>query len=138
MSVCLSQVLQRRLAQADNRHCAYCHTKEANTGQPMTVDHILPRAQGGLTVFENLCFACRLCNEFKGSQISAVDPLSGAATTLFHPRREVWAEHFVWDETSVTLLGLTATGRATIIALQINHPIMVAARRRWVSVGWHP
>lgn len=30
-----------RLLEADNRHCAYCHTSEANTGQPMTVDHIL-------------------------------------------------------------------------------------------------
>lgn len=138
MSAYLSQNLRRRLAQADNRHCAYCHTKEANTGQPMTVDHILPRAQGGQTVFANLCFACRLCNEFKGSQTSVLDPLSGTVTPLFHPRRESWAEHFAWDETGATLLGLTATGRATIVALQMNHPVIVAARRRWVGVGWHP
>ena len=56
--------LRDRLLEADNRHCAYCHTSGANTGQPMTIDHIIPQAQGGETVFENPCFACRRCNEF--------------------------------------------------------------------------
>ena len=104
----------------------------------MTVDHILPRSQGGLTVFENLCFACRQCNEFKGSQTHAQDPLSGVAVVLFNVRQQIWGEHFAWDETGVSLVGQTATGRATIVALQINHPVIMAARRRWVSVGWHP
>ena len=49
--------LHDRLLEADNRHCAYYHTTEANTGQPMTVDHILPQAEGGETTFENLCSA---------------------------------------------------------------------------------
>ena len=104
----------------------------------MSVDHIWPRTQGGLTVFENLCFACRQCNEFKGSQTRAADPSRGATATLFHPRQQVWAEHFAWAETGVSLVGLTPPGRATILALRINHPVIVAARRRWVNVGWHP
>jgi hypothetical protein len=36
------------------------------------------------------------------------------------------------------LMGLTAIGRATIIALNIHNEVIVDARRRWVSVGWHP
>lgn len=51
--------LYNRLLEVDDRHCAYCQTTEANTGQPMTVDHIIPQAQGGETNFKNLCFACR-------------------------------------------------------------------------------
>jgi 5-methylcytosine-specific restriction endonuclease McrA len=43
----LPVALRDRLLAADNRHCAYCQTSEANTGQPMTVDHIVPQAQGG-------------------------------------------------------------------------------------------
>jgi hypothetical protein len=35
-------------------------------------------------------------------------------------------------------MGLTPTGRATIVTLQMNNPAIVRARRRWVSAGWHP
>ena len=86
--------LRDRLLQVDNRHCVYCHTREANTGQPMTIDHIIPQAQGGDTVFENLCFACRRCNEFKGSTTRAPDPLTSETVALFHPRRQNWATIF--------------------------------------------
>lgn len=134
----LATDLRQRLLEADNRHCVYCYTMEANTGQPMTVDHIIPQAQGGETVFENLCFACRRCNEFKGSTTRAQDPLTGETVTLFHPRRQKWADHFQWDETGILLIGLTTIGRATIVALNRNNSVIVDARRRWVSVGWHP
>lgn len=104
----------------------------------MTVDHIVPQAQGGETTFENLCFACRRCNEFKGSTISAQDPLTGEMVALFHPREQTWTNHFQWDESRALLVGVTAIGRATIVALNMNNPEIVDVRRRWVSVGWHP
>jgi len=28
--------------------------------------------------------------------------------------------------------------RATVTALNLNHPLIVESRRRWVAVGWHP
>jgi hypothetical protein len=115
-----------------------CYTTEANTDQPMTVDHITPQAQGGETTFENLCFACRRCNEFKGSATSAQDPLTGETVALFHPRRQTWADHFQWDEPGALIVGLTAVGRATIVALNMNNSVIVDARRRWIGVGWHP
>ena len=43
--------LRDRLLVADDRRCAYCQTTEANTGQPMTVDHIIPQVLGGETTF---------------------------------------------------------------------------------------
>ena len=41
--------------------CAYC-TKPADT-----LDHVLARLKGGLTVRENLVPACRRCNGAKGA-----------------------------------------------------------------------
>jgi len=41
--------------------CAYC------TAPADTLDHVLPRLKGGLTVRENLVPACRPCNGAKGS-----------------------------------------------------------------------
>jgi hypothetical protein len=134
----LSIDLRDRLLEADNCHCAYCYTTEANTGQPMTIDHIKPQAQDGESIFENLCFACRRCNEFKGSAASAQDPLTGEMAALFYPRQQTWADHFRWDESGALLMGLTAVGRATIVALNMNIPVIVDARRRWIGVGWHP
>jgi hypothetical protein len=130
--------LRSRLEDADNRHCAYCHTREEIAGQPMTVDHVIPESQDGPTEFENLCFCCRRCNEFKGSKTAATDPLTGEIEALFHPRREKWREHFTWDETGTVVIGLTKTGRATVTGLKMNDAIVVAARLRWVAAGWHP
>jgi len=130
--------LREQLLAADDRRCAYCHTTEANSGQPMTVDHIVPQAQGGPTTFDNLCFACRRCNEFKGSAITACDPLTGEVVPLFHPRTRTWSEHFAWDPSGARVVGLTAIGRATVVALNMNNAAIVNARHRWVSVGWHP
>ncbi len=138
MSTYLSSDLRKQLREKDKSRCAYCLTSEQNTGQSMTVDHIIPISAGGSATFENLCLACRNCNEFKGSQTTARDPLTYKILPLFHPRRHNWSDHFVWDESGVYIKGLTATGRATITALNMNNPVIAAARRRWISVGWHP
>jgi hypothetical protein len=34
--------------------------------------------------------------------------------------------------------GITEVGRATVAALNMNHPDIVATRRLWLDVGWHP
>ncbi len=67
-----------------------------------------------------------------------IDPENGERVSLFNPRRQVWREHFGWSEDGVFIVGRTACGRATVVALQLNHEHLVKARRRWVMVGWHP
>lgn len=104
----------------------------------MTIDHIIPESQNGLTQFNNLCFCCRRCNEFKGTKTSAPDPLTNETVALFHPRQQNWSDHFMWDETGTLIIGLSITGRASVVGLNMNDPVIVATRRRWVSVGWHP
>ncbi|WP_295427014.1 hypothetical protein [uncultured Thiodictyon sp.] len=53
-------------------------------------------------------------------------------------RRQRWAEHFVWSKDATCILGLMATGRATVVALNLNNPYIVPARRLWALAGWHP
>jgi len=138
MSTHLSPALRQRLSAVDGTRCAYCQTAVENTGQPLTVDHVIPQADGGQTDFDNLCLACRRCNEYKGKAISSLDPLTGEIVSLFHPRRQRWQEHFAWDESGCLILGISACGRATIVALNMNNEVIVDVRRRWVSAGWHP
>ncbi len=116
MSTYLPSSLRLRLTEADGSRCVYCQTAIENTGQPLTVDHITPQAHGGQNDFDNLCLACRRCNEYKGSATSAPDPLTGKETVLFHPRRQRWQDHFAWDETGCRILGLSPCGRATVVA----------------------
>ena len=47
--------------EAWGHQCAYC------TAPADTLDHVLARLKGGLTVRENLVPACRPCNGAKGS-----------------------------------------------------------------------
>lgn len=130
--------LRRRIIVEFQNRCAYCHTLASITGARLVIDHIIPEAVGGKTEQDNLCLACHSCNEFKGTQTKAVDPLSGKSAPLFHPRDDGWREHFHWSEDGSQLVGLTSTGRATVSALNMNHPDIVEARRRWARVGWHP
>ena len=101
-------------------------------------EHIQLLSAGGETVFDNLCFACPSCNRHKSDRQTAIDPESDEAVALFHPQEQVWKEHFAWSENETEMRGLTAIGRGTIAALQMNRPVLVRARGMWVKLGEHP
>jgi hypothetical protein len=129
----------RDLVAEQSRHrCGYCLTPAALIGAPLEIDHLIPVSLGGPTEEGNLWLACSLCNNHKGNRVAAHDPLSGEIVPLFNPRRQVWAEHFEWSDTGERIVGLTTTGRATILALSLNRPSLVFTRQAWISVGWHP
>ena len=104
----------------------------------MAVDHILPAAAGGPAKFENLYLACYRCNEFKGARVDTRDPVTGAVVPLFNPRALAWRDQFSWTADGLRLIGLTATGRATIEALRLNDDWLIGARRIWIIAGLHP
>ncbi|MEZ4866718.1 MAG: HNH endonuclease [Caldilineaceae bacterium] len=134
----IPQVLRRLVRDDAQGQCAYCHTLTEITGASFVIDHIIPEAFGGETVYENLCLACHSCNEYKGARLVAQDPATEEMVALFHPHLQEWREHFRWSHDGIQIVGLTAIGRATVMALNMNHTDVVKARRRWVNVGWHP
>lgn len=138
MSAYIPASLQTQIAGADRQRCCYCLTSEANSGIPMTYDHIHPRSKGGDTIFENVCLACRSCNEFKANSTEAIDPLTGETVSLFNPRTQRWSDNFAWSLDGIRIEGLTAVGRTTIVSLRMNHAVIIVARRRWGISGWHP
>ncbi len=130
--------LRRLLEKRDQNRCVYCLTTEENCGLRMHVDHIIPDIAGGQTILDNLCLACFSCNVHKGANQTGFDSLTEEVVSLFHPLRQKWQHHFAWDESKTKIVGLTPCGRATIDALQMNNSVVVKARCRWVSAGWHP
>jgi hypothetical protein len=138
MSAYVPIELRRRLRQRFGDCCAYCRTAEHLTVVTFETEHIVPRAAGGETEFENLCISCPTCNRYKSDRSSAPDPLTGEEVALFHPHQDRWAEHFAWNADATEILGLTPTGRATITALKMNRPQIVRARRMWIAMKEHP
>jgi hypothetical protein len=81
-----------------------------------------------MTSLENLALACVSCSLRKGARTAAIDPDTGDAAQLFHPRLHAWSDHFIADA-SGEILSLTAIGRGTIAALSMNRVLAVAIRR---------
>jgi Zn ribbon nucleic-acid-binding protein len=128
---------QRVFLRAGNR-CEYCLAHQDHVFDILEIDHIIPTAFGGTDDEGNLCASCGLCNRYKGAQHRGSDPQSGEIVDLFNPRGEGWYDHFAWEEQGVYIVGLTACGRATVQALQLNNAIAVTVRRHWVEAGWYP
>ena len=87
---------------------------------------------------ENLWVSCRLCNEAKGIQVEAIDPLTGDTAPLYNPRVDQWRQHFRWGKDGTEIIGLTDVGRVTVDALSLNTEFRVRSRAIWVEAGYHP
>lgn len=56
---------KKNILKRDGYTCLYCGR---NSGERMTIDHVVPRFLGGKTIWENVVSACRACNTRKGSR----------------------------------------------------------------------
>lgn len=98
MSAYIPASVKEQVRLADRNQCCNCQTQEANSGIPLSFDHILPQSKGGNSTFQNICLACRACNEFKSDAIEGIDVLKGESVALFNPRTQEWANHFRWSD----------------------------------------
>ncbi len=128
--------LRQRVIQRAANHCEYCGLSQKGQEATFHIDHVVPVAADGNTSFKNLALACVSCSLRKAARQTAIDPQSGQEVVLFNPRKEHWRDHFKWDD--VTLTGLTATGRATVTALNMNRSLILSIRREEVLIGRHP
>jgi hypothetical protein len=95
-------------------------------GATFHVEHILPLSRGGTDDLNNLALCCPSCNLHKSDRTEAEDPDSDISIPLFNPRCDHWEEHFRWED--YHSVGRTPVGRATITALDFNHPRRVLIR----------
>lgn len=138
MTPSISHDVRRRVLQRAGNRCEYCLAHQDHVFDILEIDHIIPVSIGGSDDEENLCVSCGLCNRYKGAQHTGLDPQGGQPVDLFNPRHQVWHDHFAWGEEGVYVVGLTACGRATVEALQLNNAIATAVRKHWVAAGWYP
>jgi 5-methylcytosine-specific restriction endonuclease McrA len=125
--------MQQQVRERANRTCEYCHLPDVLTTLPFQIDHIIAEKHGGPTILENLAYCCLHCNAFKGPNIAGVDQETQEVVRLFHPRGDIWEEHFAWEGSR--LLGRTSIGRVTIAVLAINAPYRLEVRQALIAEG---
>lgn len=128
--------LRRLVIHRSGDRCEYCCLAQAGQVATFHIDHIAPEIAGGSTTEDNLALACVSCSLRKGARQLIEDPTTTEMVSIFHPRQQKWKEHFSWND--VEVVGLTAVGRATIIALSLNRPIMLAIRVEEKFFDRHP
>jgi hypothetical protein len=133
-----SPEVQDQVRQRANYLCEYCHTNEKWQYVQFTIDHIIPIKQSGSDGLENLALACFHCNRYKSNRQSALDPETQQTTALFNPRNQAWADHFIWSADKLTILGRSATARATIEVLKLNRERIQSIREADLAVDRHP
>ncbi len=97
-----SNFSRKALVKRDRSMCQYCGVKL--TASQITIDHVLPRAQGGITSFTNCVTCCHACNNKKADRTpdeagmvllkKPTHPSFSAAHYVSEPQ-EYW--HDDWD-----------------------------------------
>jgi len=108
--------------------CEYCRLSQIFSELRFHIEHIIPRIHGGGDETGNLALACPACNLHKGPNLTGIEPDTGSVVRLFHPRRDVWEEHFGFDGIRIT--GKTPVGRTSAWLLQMNDVERLRIRAR--------
>ena|SRR6185369_1292530 len=85
----------------DAERCQYCGATPGR--EYLTLDHVIPRAQGGSNTWENLVTACRACNQRKANRTPEqarmalrVRPRRPLLTIMLHNelvRHPIWSKY---------------------------------------------
>ena len=75
---------RRNVFKRDRFTCQYCGTQPGS--EELTIDHVVPRSQGGETSWENCVLACVQCNSTKADRT----PERAGMPLRRRPVRPVW------------------------------------------------
>ncbi len=132
----IPRAMQQQVRDRAEGICEYCYLPAAFTTLPFQIDHVIAEKHGGPTRLENLAYCCLHCNAFKGPNIAGVNQETQEVLRLFHPRQDIWEDHFTWS--GPQLVGRTAIGRVTIAVLAINAPYRLEVRQALITEGVFP
>lgn len=133
--------------------CEYCLMPSRSQ---FHVDHVIPQhrwrtyvernptpaLQGdsrGAHHLDNFAWSCAFCNGSKGDQIAR--RVGQQNVRLFHPRIDLWEEHFILTDQYLLIVGVTEIGRATERALGFHDARSggpLGARHRAIMDGAYP
>jgi len=131
----ISVSLRREVTERAKDQYEYCLIPSFAYPYPFHVDHVISEKQGGLTIIENLAFACPMCNFAKGTDISAYIISTEEIVDLYNPRKDEWSHHFELQANGF-LKPLSISGQGTIRLLKLNDPNKVQERKSLLIHGY--
>lgn len=134
----LSPEIEQSIRGQAKHRCGYCLVPQKLISYKLELEHLFPKAEGGETIEENLWLACRQCNLSKGIKIDGFDSFTFERVKLFNPRKQIWSEHFLWNDDNTLIIGKTPCGRATVLALQLNSGLHKTTREFWKLTNIFP
>lgn len=115
--------------------CAYCSIHENEWGglRHFQVEHFRPKRRFPQLIvdYENLLYACDVCNCYKGDDWPSDDPLTHGVGYL-DPCQHDYEEHFRSDQATGLIEGLTLPARYMAERLHLNRQHLVRVRRKRV------
>ena len=118
--------------------CEYCKSPANISSQSFVIEHIMAKSKGGASDLDNLALACQGCNNHKYTKLSGFDLVAKIDIDLFHPRLDIWSQHFSWSDDTLQVIGITATGRVTVEQLKLNRIELLNLRHLLFNAGKHP
>lgn len=134
----ISNSLKEAVVLRASNCCEYCKSQDKYSPTSFTIDHIIPESLDGTSIFENLAYACFLCNRLKSNKIKTFDELSEKWIPLFNPRTDNWGDHFAWNQEATLIIGTTIIGRCCVKELKLNREKLIEYRNCIIPFGTHP
>nr|WP_261343016.1 HNH endonuclease signature motif containing protein [Rosistilla oblonga] len=122
-------------SRAESR-CEYCRMHQSLQGATFHIEHVIPRIRGGTSELDNLALACPSCNLHKADRVSSSPDHASGTIALFHPRKDVWNDHFEWADYQI--VGKSDVGCMTIQLLDLNHERRIKIRQAEQLFGLFP
>jgi hypothetical protein len=132
----ISKATRLAVRKRANHCCEYCKVHEEDMYLAYEIDHIISIKHGGGNELSNLAYACPICNQHKGTDLSTFVDMYSNIVPLFHPRIHHWEEHFSIDFGEI--IPLSDIGKGTIKLLQMNDVDLIILRRVLAASGRYP
>lgn len=133
MSRYMSTELRREVSERAGFRCEYCQLPERAAMVKFQIEHIIALKHHGLTISENLAYACPICNASKGTDIGTVLEGSDVLVPFFNPRKHHWPDHF--ELVNGKILSTTDIGAATVKILEFNTIERILERIELMKAG---
>jgi len=121
---------RRNLHARDGGMCVYCGQKVSLSN--FTIDHVIPRSQGGKTSWENVVAACMGCNNRKGNRrprpgeidllhepfiprLTRAAPRNLVEKLSFRVPPMAWSSYIYWKITAPVKSNAVSSGHATAL-----------------------
>ncbi|MEL7358359.1 MAG: HNH endonuclease signature motif containing protein [Cyanobacteria bacterium J06560_6] len=128
--------MRRQVAKRADYLCEYCLISEEDTFLGCHVDHIISVKHGGSMTFDNLAYACVVCNRQKGSDLGSIDWKTKNLVRFFNPRLDQWSKHFYLQE--ARLISRTSIGEVTVRILTFNSASQIVERQVLIDEKRYP